>query len=237
MKKIIVLFLFLNGCFFCYGQNENLPDNLYPSSDLVIPYHSEWSKKHYPQRIKIFKQEPLQYGDIVFLGNSITEQGRNWAERFQITNVKNRGIAGDVTEGVLARLGEINHFKPKAVFILIGINDLFQGKSAEFVAENILKIAAAIHQNSKDTKVYVQTILPTKSISLISKIQITNKILKKNKARFHYKLIALHDLFSDKKDVMKKDLTVDGVHLNEKGYQLWVNKVKKQVMAANKKQP
>ena len=58
---------------------------------------------------------------IIFIGNSITEGGKNWSEKFNIPNIRNRGISGDVTDGVLERLDEIIFFKPKAVFILIGI--------------------------------------------------------------------------------------------------------------------
>ena len=66
----------------------------------------------------------MNFNEIVFIGNSITEGGKNWSEKFNIPNIRNRGIGGDVTDGVLERLGEIIFFKPKAVFILIGINDL-----------------------------------------------------------------------------------------------------------------
>ena len=42
-----------------------------------------------------------------------------------IENVRNRGISGDVTDGVLLRLGELIKYKPTSIFIMIGINDLF----------------------------------------------------------------------------------------------------------------
>ncbi len=37
---------------------------LYPSPNVVIPYHSEWTKTHYSKRIAEFKANPLQFGDI-----------------------------------------------------------------------------------------------------------------------------------------------------------------------------
>lgn len=234
MKKAIGIFLLLSNTIFCYGQNTAIVDSLYPPSNLTIPYHTEWAKNHYPKKIEEFKKEPLQYGDIVFLGNSITEKGKNWAERFKIANIKNRGIAGDVTEGVLKRLAEICYFKPRAVFILIGINDLFQGKSPEFVSDNILKIAETIHKNSKSTKIYIQTILPTKHDFLIEKISTVNTSVRKNKSS-HFELIDLHDFFMDDNDFMKKEYTVDGVHLNEEGYKLWTDKIKKQVLSVSKR--
>jgi len=48
---------------------------------------------------------------------------------------------------------------------------------------------------------------------------------KKNKGTFT--IIDTHLLFADKDDLMQKELTVDGIHLNEKGYQVWVDCLKK----------
>ena len=61
--------------------------------------------------------------EIIMLGNSITD-GCEWSELFQNSNIKNRGISGDITEGVLYRLDEVTRSKPAKVFLLIGINDL-----------------------------------------------------------------------------------------------------------------
>ena len=60
---------------------------------------------------------------LFFKGNSLTEQAGDWSKRLNIATVKNRGIAGDITYGVLQRLNEIWYYKPTAVFILIGINE------------------------------------------------------------------------------------------------------------------
>ena len=69
-----------------------------------------------------------------------------------------------MTDGVLARLDEIIFFKPKAVFLLIGINDLWNVSpnipDIEYIGNNIIEIAKRIKQKSSKTKVYVQTILP-----------------------------------------------------------------------------
>ena len=202
--------------------------SLYPSPDLVVSYHSDWTKKHYPERIKAFKQHPLEVGDIVFLGNSLTEHGGDWCKRLNIPTIKNRGIAGDVTYGVLQRLNEIWYYKPTAVFILIGINDMFNDSlSAKYIAENDIKIAEIIHIESPHTKLYVQTILPTSNIKLITKIKAVNDQLKNNAGSETYTLIDLHSFFSDENDLIKKEFTSDGVHLTEEGYNLWVSVVGK----------
>lgn len=201
--------------------------NIYPDKDLMIPTHTKFTRTHYPVRISEFKENPLKPGEIVFLGNSITEQGGDWAERFGNSKVRNRGISGDTTDGVLERLGEIIFFKPKQVFILIGINDLFiEDRTAKTVHSHIIAIINQINKGSPDTEIYVQSILPTSSDSIQLKIQNTNLMLKASKANQPYQFIDLHDRFATEEDTMNMEFSVDGVHLNEKGYELWVNTIK-----------
>ena len=47
----------------------------------------------------------------------------SWSEIFQNPNIKNRGISGDVTEGILYRINEITESQPLQVFLMIGTND------------------------------------------------------------------------------------------------------------------
>lgn len=201
---------------------------LYPSPDVVIPYHTAWTKNHYIQKIATFKSNPLQTGDIVFIGNSITEQGGNWGLRFNNPKVKNRGIAGDVTAGVINRLAEIYYYKPKKVFLEIGINDMFRDDlTPEYIANNIKSIVDKIHLESPDTKIYVHTILPTSNnTALKNKIATTNTIIKNSKQSDYYQVIDLYPLFADANDLMISSYSTDGVHLSEAGYVLWQNFIK-----------
>jgi lysophospholipase L1-like esterase len=201
---------------------------LYPSPDIIIPYHTSWTKNHYIQKIVEFKANPLQFGDIVFIGNSITEQGGNWGLRFNNYKVKNRGIAGDVTAGVINRLAEIYYYKPKKVFLKIGINDIFQDElTPEYIANNIKLIVDKIHLESPDTKIYVQTILPTSNnTTLKNKIVATNTILKNNPPTDYSQVIDLYPLFADVNDLMMSSYSIDGIHLSEAGYIVWQNFIK-----------
>ncbi|MEO1012318.1 MAG: GDSL-type esterase/lipase family protein [Bacteroidota bacterium] len=202
-------------------------ESLYPPTDLVIASHSEFTKKHYPKRISEFKKNPLQPGDIVFLGNSITEEGGSWNEKMNRENVKNRGISGDTSEGVLERLGELTYFEPSQVFVLIGINDFFNEEiSGQAVFENILKIVHRLETGSPNTEIFVQTILPANTASIVEKIKLTNELIRYNAKNKGYKLIDLYPLFRGDSDFMNMDYSYDGVHLNEKGYGVWTNTVK-----------
>lgn len=196
---------------------------LYPLPNVVIPHHNEWTKGHYIEKIAEFKANPLQFGDIVFIGNSITEQGGNWGQRFNNPKVKNRGIAGDVTAGVLNRLAEIYYYKPKKVFLKIGINDLFHNElTPEYIANNIKLIVDKIHLESPYTKIYVQTILPTANNKPPKeKIIATNALLKAMPTTNYLQIIDLHSIFADINNLIKPGLTKDNLHLNETGYDLW----------------
>mgnify|MGYP003624230772 CR=1 FL=1 len=214
-------------------------DSLYPSNSTQIEYHGLWTKVHYKQRIAQFKKAPLNFGDIVFVGNSITEQGENWSKKLNLKNVKNRGIAGDVTDGVLERLDEIIYYKPKKIFLLIGINDLFnlhyeeEIPSAEYVADNIIKITETIQHKSPETKIYLQTILPTSKDFMADNINKVNSIIKNHESDGNYKIINLFDVFANEKGLLKDNLTTDGTHLNELGYKHWVEKLKKEKVFGN----
>ena len=213
-----------------FSQEIKTLEHLYPNDGLSIEYHDEWGGENYHKLINEFKKDPLQKGDIVFLGNSITQGGGNWNHRFNHSNIKNRGIGGDVTDGVLARLDEIIFFKPKAVFLLIGINDLWNVSpnipKFEYIGNNIIEIAKRIKQKSGKTKVYVQTILPIKKKIFKEPIKNINLMIKKNQDINVFEIIDLYSAFVDEQGLIKSDLTTDGVHLNEVGYQVWVDYVK-----------
>ena len=117
MLRLVSLFICMPMLFSACSVTKNITpgklNSLYPGDSVAILYHTDWTKNHYRERILEFKKNPVQKGDIVFLGNSITEGGKDWGARLNLPNVKNRGISGDCTDGVLQRLGEINFFETK----------------------------------------------------------------------------------------------------------------------------
>ena len=78
-------------------------------------WDSSYQTTYYDQKLTLFRLLPDTKGEIVFLGNSITDIGE-WSEIWQNPTVKNRGISGDITFGVLARLDEVLSSKPKKLF-------------------------------------------------------------------------------------------------------------------------
>ena len=113
----------------------------------------------YYQRATLFEELPVTSSDIIFLGNSITNGGE-WAELFDNPHVKNRGISGDVCMGVYDRLDAVVNGAPAKIFLLIGINDVDRGASADTIVERIGMIVDKIRKDSPSTKIYLQSVLP-----------------------------------------------------------------------------
>ena len=191
--------------------------------------------EHYPQRVAKFQSEPIVTGRIIFLGNSITEIGP-WAKLTGDTTVVNRGIGGDITYGVLKRLDDVIARQPSKVFLLIGINDIGKDIPDTVIADNIRKIVATILQGSPNTKIYVQSLLPLNP-DVKNFPQHYNKeehVLKVNAtlpgilAPLKCTFIDIFPLLLDDKQRLDAQYTLDGLHVNQKGYVIWVDYLKKQ---------
>ena len=237
----IFLSILASSCSTLSNKSNQKIDSLYPKKGALIKYQQEWQLPSYYDRLNEFKITPIGQNKIVFLGNSITEGGGNWNKRFGTKNIVNRGISGDITEGVIERMDEIIYYKPIAVFLLIGINDIFNSDkpnrdkiTESYVANNILKIANIVSKESPSTKFFVQTILPVNPksyfkengffpehpVSLPDQINNINKLLKEND---QLNAIDLHSAFVDAQGYLDIKYSDEGVHLNEAGYSNWAN--------------
>lgn len=189
---------------------------------------------YYNQRLSLFEKMPDTKGEIIFLGNSITDGGE-WCELLKNPKAKNRGISGDTTEGVLFRLNEITSSKPKKVFLLIGINDLSRGVSKDTVFSNICRIAQIIKKDSPRTKVFIQSILPVnESFGLFKNhtnktadVLWVNTQLKAWCEKEQVQYVDLYSRFTIKdSELLNPQLTNDGLHLKGEGYLLWLDIIK-----------
>ncbi len=218
--------LFLIGTF--------LLSTLFASAQKQLTIDSSYANGHYLQRLDFFKKMPNQKNEIVFLGNSITEGGK-WQELIPNKNVVNRGISGDVTFGVLARMDEVLQSKPARIFILIGINDMKRGTPQEVILNNHKRIIAKIKKASPATKVYVQSILPVNKKMLPASYE---KLSNANILEMNVQLksiceaqgltyVNLHEVFAGVDGELKGELSIDGLHLKSAAYILWAGYLKK----------
>ena len=183
---------------------------------------------YYQQRLTCFRALPKTKGDIIIMGDSITD-GAEWDELFDNKHVKNRGISGDITAGIINRLDEVTGRQPAKIFLLIGTNDLARGISPDSVVRNIVLIADCVHQKSPATRLFIQSILPVNAVykkftthtDKAQPISEVNLRLRQNSEEHHYTYINIHDAFCDADGKMNVRLTNDGLHLKGEGYLLW----------------
>ena len=103
MNHNLFFFLLLINAQLIVGQEKNIYEYLPKNTEYLI-YHDDWGKNNYKKLLNQFNSEPLNSGEIIFLGNSITAEGKDWSTKLNNSIIRNRGIGGDTTDGVLACL-------------------------------------------------------------------------------------------------------------------------------------
>lgn len=160
--------------------------------------------------------------NIVMLGNSITA-GINWNELLEREDIANRGINGDITEGMLNRMNTVLKVKPKVCFFLGGINDLTRRVPSENTINNIEEIINILLKNN--IKPVLQSIIYTEKRFYDYKhnnkyITAINTELKKFASDKSILFLDLNEQLSEN-NLLKSEYTDDGLHLNAEGYVVW----------------
>lgn len=197
-------------------------------------YHGS---KHYSIKVKEFKQEgKLPSNVIVMYGDSHSEYGGDWGRHFPgAGKIINRGIIGDDSQGMYNRLDLVLPYHPKKIFFECGANDLSHGWTVERVFQGITRVLATIRERSPKTKLYVQSVLPLNEEVGTWKylkgkddliIQLNNK-LKEYCASHALTYIDLYTpLLGAHPKTMKAEYCRDGLHLTEKGYEVWAKTIR-----------
>jgi lysophospholipase L1-like esterase len=192
------------------------------------PWDSTYRPDIFVSRVSMINSFKHSTNDIVLVGNSLIF----WSEFNNILdnpNIKNHGIPGDNTFGVLQRLDRIASDKPSKIFILIGLNDLSKGAPISVMIENYKRMVEKIKRISPQTIIYLLSIFPTNEVfgKLEDHYHHDKEIVQVNEAMKDLALksnivyVDIYRHFVDKNGRLIKSLTWDGVHLNLKGNTLW----------------
>lgn len=232
-------------------DNTDIPKNIMKAMD-ATPLYTD----HYYKRKAVFDRErPIGENDIVFLGNSLTEGGK-WETYFpeveaklqkKGAGIRNRGIVGDTFGGIDARLDQILPGHPKTIFFLTGANDVSHNLTADSIANGIINVVRRIKRESPKTKIYLQSLLPINEsfkryrllngkTAMFSEINAKlEKMAKEEKVTFInlYPLLLANgpaDLaLPADQQVLKPELTRDGLHITQEGYKIWADAIRKYV--------
>ena len=167
-------------------------------------------------------------GNVVMLGDSLTAQ-IDWNELLNRTDIVNRGIGGDVTEGFLNRMEYVYKVRPKICFILGGGNDILNNIPEDTTIRNI----SIVIQGLKEHKILLvlESVLYSASDFRDSE-NYNRKVENLNKKL--YDLAIVHSIeWLDLNRVLSKNGTLrsensfDGIHLTKEGYFIWKQEVER----------
>lgn len=192
------------------------------------PLIAQQYSTYYDQRATLFSSLSSAPGKIIFCGNSITDGGE-WSELFNDARIINRGISGDISQGVLDRAGEMIRQHPSKLFLLIGVNDLSRGIAVEKIAANIAAFTYRFKIESPATRIYIQTVLPVNPQfnKFATHVNKTDSILKLNSLlagiahQYQAVFVDLFTAFAGADHYMDPIYTNDGLHLLGPGYMKW----------------
>lgn len=219
MKKWFIMSLILNFLLISMSITY-LVEKHYPKQETTNTIIME--SDLYKYRLDMFNNLPMETQTIVFLGDSHTERCE-WAELFHNSDIINRGIDGDTTEGLLSRIHNITVLKPNKIFIMIGINDILANTPTVKTIDNYRQVVEVVRRESPNTKLYLQSVLPISepiNKEKNSDIVTLNNEIKVLAQTYNVTYINLYDKFYTQ-DGLNKSLNYDGLHLNGKGYLLW----------------
>ena len=199
-----------------------------------------WFEEYYADKCKSFEIQNanLSQGQIVFIGDSITDLFPldSYFSSIPLATY-NRGISGDITDGVLKRLKVcLYDIKPSKVVLMIGINDIDSGKTAKQVETNYRKILEEIKKNLPETQVYCMSLISQhKKIETYTILKIANTIptimeangyIQNLSQEFGYTYVDLFHATCDSENALIEKYSDDGLHLNANGFEAWTNVIK-----------
>ena len=179
---------------------------------------------------------------VVFMGDSITDGwGRSRGQFFPGKPYVNRGISGQTTPQMLLRFRpDVIALQPKAVVILAGTNDL-AGNTGPMTLESIEDNLASMAELAKahNIRVVIASVMPVcdyikpQTVSRApERIIALNAWIKDYTAKNGLVYLDYYSAMLDDKQMFRKELTYDGLHPNEAGYEVMGPLAEKAIAAA-----
>ncbi len=191
----------------------------------------------YDLQMGLFNLYKTRQADIVMLGNSLTA-GVNWSELLGRANVISRAIPGDITQGFKARLDQVLKLKPKIVFVMGGLNDIYSWIPVEEVFTNYVKVLSTLQANGITPIVQLTTYVakdyakdwggtPQVNLGRNKEVDRLNKMLSDYAASNKIEVINLLPSIATRDGYLKPDLSWDGVHFKAEAYRIWAREVER----------
>lgn len=211
-KLFLLCFCITLSSFHCSAQSENTFANEVEA--ITAKYDAIWDTNQ---------------KTIVFTGSSSVRLWKDLEQRFPNHQIINSGFGGSESSDLLYFLNDlVLSYNPKQVFIYEGDNDLWAKKRPNQVLDTTEEIIRRIKANNPSTQIILIAAKPS-----ISRWEIRRKYKKLNRK---FERLAKKDIQLDYADVwhpmlnnrkLMTDIFIeDGLHMNQKGYDIWYEAMK-----------
>lgn len=198
------------------------------------------------ERYRILNQN-VKKGETLFTGSSLMEQFP--INELLMTNgmtnvIYNRGIGGFTTADMLAHMEEmIFALEPSRIFINIGTNDI---GSSDYqlpkLMENYEKILTQIRERLPQAEIFMMAYYPVNETDKLGdqewaktmfatrtneNILLANEAAEKLAEKMGCKFINVNEGLTDERGKLKKEFTIEGIHMYANGYQVVLDNLKK----------
>lgn len=173
---------------------------------------------------------PVHTGDIVFVGNSITNM-HEWWEAFGCRgNILNRGVSGCISSETLANIDPVVKGHPAKIFLMVGTNDLTRDghEDPQKILGNVESIVSRFRDESPETEIYIQSVLPVseENSRKAEDIMEVNALYRDFCRREGLTYVDLWSEFVEPgTNHINPAYTKDGLHPYPSGYRVWCNRI------------
>lgn len=183
----------------------------------------------YEDEVKRLEKDGLKAGydpEIIFYGSSSIRMWENLAQDFPEKRVMNLGFGGSTLAACVWFFQRImTNYKPKALVIYAGDNDLGDGRNPEEVFIFFQQLAVQVTARFGNIPCYFISLKPSLSRwHMAEQFMYTNNLIESEIIKNSNNWIFI-DVFKKMLDKSGQPIaeyyTGDGLHMSEKGYQLW----------------
>lgn len=190
----------------------------------------DWNQlgRYHEDNLRLQKLPP-DSARVVFFGDSITDMWK-LEQYFPEKPYVNRGIGGQTTAQMLVRMyPDVINLHPAAMVILAGTNDIARNngpQSIEMIEDNIRAITELSRQHN--IAVVLCSVMPISDYASRkqsvqrppSDILLLNEWLKKYAEQIHARYVDYFTELVDGSGFLKEGFSMDGLHPNDKGYEV-----------------
>lgn len=184
---------------------------------------------------KMDRESPPPRGATVFTGSSsIRMWGRALVEDMKPLVAINRGFGGSTTADLLLYMDRIVlPYAPRAIVVYCGENDIAGRTPPAKVLENLKQFVARARAALPDVRIYYISMKPSPSRwKLWDKISEGNRLIREWAAQAGVTYIDVTAAMLGEDGTPRTDIFLaDMLHMNRKGYELWIPLVKKPLEA------